>query len=240
MIVTTSWDDGHPADVRLGELLNKHGVKGTFYVPCRNSEGRPVMGVAEIRELAKAHEIGAHTLDHVDLTMLPPDEANRQIVGGKNWLEDVIGSPVHGFCYVRGKYNRIIRSQTIATGFAYARTVKSLCSGIGSDPFTMPTTLQFYPHGVVNNLKNLVKYGPDLGRIQLCLAAISTADLTEHTKALIDLCAARGGCFHLWGHSWEIEERNLWAELDEILDFLSRQTSDNTFATNYQVQSSLA
>src|SRR5688500_11915407 len=41
-IVTTSWDDGHPLDIRLAEMLARHGVAGTFYVPLRY-EGVPVM-----------------------------------------------------------------------------------------------------------------------------------------------------------------------------------------------------
>jgi hypothetical protein len=31
--ITTSWDDGHPSDLRVAELLIKHGLRGTFYVP---------------------------------------------------------------------------------------------------------------------------------------------------------------------------------------------------------------
>ena len=55
--VTTSWDDGHPSDRRLADLLAKHKIHGTFYVPCRNSEGRPVMRDAEVRDLAHSFEI---------------------------------------------------------------------------------------------------------------------------------------------------------------------------------------
>ena len=31
--ITTSWDDGHPLDLRVAELLAKYGLQGTFYVP---------------------------------------------------------------------------------------------------------------------------------------------------------------------------------------------------------------
>jgi hypothetical protein len=26
-----------------------------------------------------------------------------------------------------------------------------------------------------------------------------------------------GGVFHLWGHSWEVEQLGLWSELEQIL-----------------------
>ena len=31
--ITTSWDDGHPLDLRVAELLTKYGLHGTFYIP---------------------------------------------------------------------------------------------------------------------------------------------------------------------------------------------------------------
>jgi len=32
VIVTTSWDDGHLLDLRLAQLLQDAGLKGTFYI----------------------------------------------------------------------------------------------------------------------------------------------------------------------------------------------------------------
>ena len=41
----------------------------------------PLMSVSEMRAWAQAgNEVGSHTLDHVHLPALPPDEARRQIV----------------------------------------------------------------------------------------------------------------------------------------------------------------
>jgi len=43
MIVFTSCDDGYPADMKIADLLDRHGLKGTFFVCIENSEGRPVL-----------------------------------------------------------------------------------------------------------------------------------------------------------------------------------------------------
>src|SRR5579885_3370187 len=94
LLVTTSWDDGHPSDLRIAELLDKHRLKGTFYVPRSNCEGRAVMTCAEIASLAPRFEIGGHTQDHVSLTELDPAAAFEQIQSNKRWLEDVIGDEV--------------------------------------------------------------------------------------------------------------------------------------------------
>ncbi len=32
VIVTTSWDDGHPVDLKVADILLRFGVKATFYV----------------------------------------------------------------------------------------------------------------------------------------------------------------------------------------------------------------
>ena len=64
--VTTSWDDGHPLDIRVAELLNKYALRGTFYVPMRAE--KQTMTVPQLRELSTRFEIGAHTLAHTVLT----------------------------------------------------------------------------------------------------------------------------------------------------------------------------
>src|SRR5579872_1997329 len=91
LVITTSWDDGHPADLRVAELLERHQIQGTFYVPTTNSEGHPVMRPNEVAQLAQRFEIGGHTQSHVILTRLAPDIAVEQIRTNKSWLEELLG-----------------------------------------------------------------------------------------------------------------------------------------------------
>ena len=167
VFLPTSWDDGHPADMRLAALLTKYNIAGTFYIPRNNSEGRPVIQKRELVELATAFEIGGHTRDHMELTRLGREEAQDQIVDGKNYLEDALGHKVNGFCYPRGGYNSAIKSQVRQAGFVYGRTIKNLYCNSESDPFEIPTTAQFYPHTKVTYLKNHLKHGDYQKRIKL-------------------------------------------------------------------------
>ena len=80
LLVTTSWDDGHPSDLRVADLLDKHGLSATFYVPCANSEGRPVMVSSDVAELGRRFEIGGHTRDHVSLANVTTHFAADQIL----------------------------------------------------------------------------------------------------------------------------------------------------------------
>jgi hypothetical protein len=60
-LVTTSWDDGHPFDLRTAERLCSHRLKGTFYVTAVSSK-RARMSLGEVRELlAMGMEIGRRT-----------------------------------------------------------------------------------------------------------------------------------------------------------------------------------
>jgi peptidoglycan/xylan/chitin deacetylase (PgdA/CDA1 family) len=235
VIITTSWDDGYPADIRLAELLEKYNIAGTFYVPCRNSEGRAVITGSNVRELSRGFEIAAHTLDHVDLTTVAEPEAERQICEGKQRLEDMLGAEVSGFCYPRGHYSRRIREITMDAGFVYARGIKNFCSNVGHDPFAMPVTLQFFPHKNDVYLRNLLKHGLDSQRLRVCFAAISTANLVDRAKRIVDLCADSIGVFHLWGHSWEIEEHKLWRDLEDVLKYLRQTFPQATFATSLKI-----
>lgn len=232
LIVTTSWDDGDPASLRIAELLSKYGAKGTFYIPNRNSEGRPVVAEPEIRALARAFEVGGHSIDHVVLTRLRSDEAERQIVENKRWLEQLTGERVEGFCYVRGRFNRTVKDLVKQAGFEYARTVETLRPDLASDLFEVPTTIQFFPHGRHVYLRNFVRKPRPLARAKLLCAALAEADLSRRVSRLVDVCARAGGCFHLWGHPWEIEEQNLWSELEDVFKRLADGPAHVIFATN--------
>ena len=113
---------------------------------------------------------------------------------------------------------------------SYARTGKNLASTPGLDRFQVPTTAQFFAHSRSTYIRNYVRRGPTLER-----AAILSVVLTHDELATRFLRAARasarlGGYFHLWGHSWELDEYDLWEELDRLLGQL-RQL-DARFVTN--------
>lgn len=237
LVVTTSWDDGHPADLKVAELLAKYGVTGTFYVPNRNSEGRPVLNEQEIRQLSATFEVGGHSVDHVVLTGLDHREAARQVGANKLWLENVIGRPVHGFCYVRGRYGPQLKAIVRQAGFAYARTVANLHAEIGGDPFEMPTTIQLFPHRWPVYLRNFAQGRLESTRARLLWASLTSHDFEQRADRLIGLCQRTGGYFHLWGHSWEIEELDLWDTLDAVLRMLADRSDSIDFVTNHEANS---
>jgi peptidoglycan-N-acetylglucosamine deacetylase len=234
LLFTTSWDDGHPLDSRLAEILARHGCKGTFYVPCRNRDGRPVVSVSELCGIASSYEIGGHTLDHCFLDGVDPAEARRQIVDGKSTLEDRIGAATRGFAYPGGKHNRFLQGIVRDAGYAYGRTIECYCLAPHADPYVMPTTLQVYRHGMVALLKNYLKRGHLMSRAPVLLAALDRGDLLATLLHVLDLAITKGGVLHLWGHSWELESRGLWGTLDAFLAEVAGRIPQSDRVTNFE------
>lgn len=222
-IFTSSWDDGHPLDMRLGDLLAKHDFPATFYIPLSNREGLPVLSPEQIRGLGSAFEIGSHTLDHCYLNTVDDSEARRQIMDGKKRLEDILGSRVRGFCYPGGRFASAHRRITMESGFAYARTTVNFFPSLLNDPYRMPTAIQFYPHSQMAYVKNFWSKGHWPARSGLFLVAVRPASMLDRMRAMVDHVCQNGGVFHLWGHSWELDTFDGWQQLHHFLDYVGER-----------------
>ena len=221
-IVTTSWDDGDYADMKLAELLRSRGIRGTFYVPIKYRE-RPLDNT-QLRVLAsEGFEIGAHGFSHKLLWRLPPHELVQEVTLCKPILEDIIGTEIHMFCYPCGRYDANVVRALHAAGYRGARTVRMLSTSLTFDPFTMPTSLQAFPHLRFTYLKNVAR-ARRFEDLRSCLVQIPRlGSWLELGKRLFDAVLENGGIWHLYGHSWEIERLGLWADVGEILDYVSRR-----------------
>lgn len=85
--------------------------------------GQNLMSEKQMRGwVAAGHEIGSHTLDHVDLTKVVPLEAERQIRESRERLEQILGSAVTAFCYPYGHYSADHVRMVFETGYVSATT----------------------------------------------------------------------------------------------------------------------
>jgi hypothetical protein len=232
---TTSWDDGHPLDARLADLLSRHGLQGTFYVPVSNREGLPVMPAEDLRRLDQAFEIGSHTIDHCYLSTVAAVEACRQIGEGKSRIEQILGHRVTGFCYPGGHYTSEQRRMVVEAGFEYARTTVGFHRTLPADPFVMPTTIQFYPHPRTVCVKQFIGRGEWRQRRELFGLAVGPGDFLSRLRGMLDHVCLRGGVFHLWGHSWELEGFNGWRQLERFLQYAAERVPAEGRMNNGQV-----
>jgi peptidoglycan/xylan/chitin deacetylase (PgdA/CDA1 family) len=234
-VCTTSWDDGSVHDLRLAELLATYGLPGTFYVPLSNS--RPTLSPAELRWLSQQFEIGAHTVNHVRLRGLANSQAQREVADSKKQLEDILGKPCSIFCFPGGSYSKIHFRMLREAGFVAARTVELLSlerprtiDGIA----VIPTTIQAYPHRTGSYLRNAAKRF-SVEAVWNLLRGGRTRSWSAFAAVLLNRAANISGVFHLWGHSWEIEETGQWQALDQTLAAISEYRQYASLLTNMEL-----
>jgi len=227
MIFTTSWDDGYKLDLRIADLLDQYGCKGTFYVCPRKQHEIAMMTNEEIAELRERHEIGAHTLRHPKLTEVSTVEAKAEIEESKSWVEQVTGASCKMFCYPYGFVNAEVEQLVRDAGFIGARTTEQLQFTV-TNPLLMPTTLQVSPFPKRKTWSRwwhpLDAYGPlRVKRRQLNALGIAKKDRKDWLSlatALFDSQLSTLNSqlvFHLWGHSHEIEKYDMWESLEKFL-----------------------
>ena len=225
--VTTSWDDGDKADLRIAELLSSSGIPGTFYVPVLPfREKKNALDAAALRSLsALRFEIGAHSVSHRNLSKLSGQELENEVRPCKAALEDMVGHEVGMFCYPGGRYNREVLQALKSARYRGGRTVRMLATDLPVEPFEMAVSLQAYPHPVINFAKNLGR-----SRRLDCLkngwayrSALSS--WSKLAKQMFDGVMRHGGVWHLYGHSWEIDQLDLWGELEDVLNYVGGRES---------------
>jgi peptidoglycan/xylan/chitin deacetylase (PgdA/CDA1 family) len=235
VILTTSWDDGHPLDLRLAELLAKYGLPATFYVPIENLE-RPVLPPAELRRLAEAgFEIGGHTYHHTRLLNVSLADAKEEIVMGKAALEDLLGRPVSSFSYVGGQVSPALAWLVEGAGFSGARTTVRfrLWRPTPSQRFQMPTTVLARTLTLRDEAIQLI-YTGNLAALPVLLHAGSTC-FVEVVRSTLQPALSGNGVWHLWGHSWEVEKFGAWHDLEAALAMLAETIGAARWLTNGQL-----
>jgi peptidoglycan-N-acetylglucosamine deacetylase len=237
MRVTFSWDDGHPHDLRIAELMARHGIRGSFYCPIVNREGLAVMSPAEMRQLGAmpGAEVGAHTYSHAYASRLPLLEWLDDTQRGKDALEHILGQSVPAFCYPGGKFSDTHVDAVQKMGFRYARTTGNFSFHHGTNPLKVPTTLQFYPHGNAVLARNFIRHFRNHQGSRMAFSLVAASSFEQRIQRLLDACQPESDqLLHIWGHSWEIMDANLLGPLETLFKRLQERLPPASFVTNLQ------
>jgi peptidoglycan/xylan/chitin deacetylase (PgdA/CDA1 family) len=191
--VVQCWDDGVTTDVRLGEILRRHGAKATFNLnaglhdahrqPGWTYKGTEVgrLGWDEMRAVYDGFCIANHSLTHPHLEQLTLEAARRDIVEGRERLQQFFGQPVLGFAYPFGTYNEAVMELLRQAGHVYARTTRNV-----EQPFPPEHPMAFHP----------------------CCHFLAPDFWVRYEKA------REGGVFYFWGHSYEIISEPMWRDVE--------------------------
>jgi peptidoglycan/xylan/chitin deacetylase (PgdA/CDA1 family) len=229
-IVTTSWDDGDPMDLRVAEMLRTRGLLGTFYVPIIGYNGRPILDANDLRGLSsQGFEIGAHGVSHHVLPKFRGKELHREVSICKQRLQDILGDEVKMFCYPKGRYSNRVICELEKTGYAGARTTEMLSCDMDMNPYRIATTLEAFPHKSTDYLRNFARALNVRAALDWAICSRHARNWVAIAKQTFDQVLRKGGIWHLYGHSWIVEEFNLWEDLDQVLDYVSHRDGVSYF-----------
>jgi peptidoglycan/xylan/chitin deacetylase (PgdA/CDA1 family) len=88
-------------------VLERLGFPATFFLISSDLEADgPGIRRRDVAALTAAgHTVGCHSHTHPDLTRLPDDELEREVLGSKRRLEQALGHRVGAFCYPDGAHD---------------------------------------------------------------------------------------------------------------------------------------
>jgi peptidoglycan/xylan/chitin deacetylase (PgdA/CDA1 family) len=154
-VAAITLDDGY-ADHAANALpaLERYGMRATCYVTSgalgaynfwdadRLNAKKPIMSEAQLRAWADAGmEVGAHSRTHPHLTELPPEEAEAEVRGCKDDLEERVGREVTQFCYPYGAHDARLAATVRSAGFTAATTLRRGRARSSDDPYLLPRVL---------------------------------------------------------------------------------------------------
>ncbi len=149
--VVLTFDDGFEDNaLYAAPALARYGFTGCFFLPTAfieagqtarlRPEDRPMSWAQAGHLLEGGHDIGAHSVTHRKLGMLPIEDARREIAESKAVLEARLSRPVTWFCYPAGDYTPAVRQAVASSGYAGACTVRPGANRPGMDPFALRRT----------------------------------------------------------------------------------------------------
>ena len=143
--MTLSYDDGVEQDAKLIEIMNKHGIKGTFNLngglftnenvtfPPGETHRRLTEKAAKSLYTCSGHEVAVHAYSHPFLEQLLLPQAIDEVLEDRKKLEGMFHTVIRGMTYPYGTYSEELISALKNIGIAYSRTVEF------TEDFRIPT-----------------------------------------------------------------------------------------------------
>jgi len=151
-IVVITFDGGFQnVLINAAPVLNEPGFTATSFIVANQTGGSsvrdsdlsipptPCMTEEDVLVWHKmGHEVGAHTLDHVNLLDETPRDALSQILDSKKHREEIIGGRVRSFSYPYGACSLHLSSLVTKCDYSNAVTTHSARCHIHDNPYLRP------------------------------------------------------------------------------------------------------
>ena len=211
--LTLSYDDGVVFDEKLIEIMQKHGIKGTFNLNSGAFGRARRLTEEQSKKLytEAGMEVAIHGYGHQWPNALHGIEIYKEFVTDKENLEELFGGVIRGMAYAQGRYSDEVVEVLKQIGVAYARTTEC------TQTFALPTDwLRLKPtcHHYEGRLKELINQFND-----------ANPDTYRNKQPLL---------FYLWGHSYEFNDHDNWNIFEDFCEKVGDR-DDVWYATNIEV-----
>ena len=218
--VTFSYDDGVEQDIRLVEIFNKNGLKGTFNINTGSfaPEGTVYKPGVVHRRMTKQqtydlfantdHEVAVHTISHPFLEQLPSNMVLEEVLADRKNIEEMFGKVTRGMAYPFGTTSDSVVDALRMCGILYSRTTKATLSLelTKEDWLRLPATCHH-----------------------------KSSELGALSDKLINENPARAPwLLYVWGHSYEFESDDNWNVIEELCEKIANKP-DIWYATNIEI-----
>ncbi len=213
--LTFSYDDGIFQDMRLVQLFNLHGIKGTFNLNSGKMSRVDVwqnqdvqvrhMEPEHLKELYLGQEVAVHTVHHKHLYALSDEELSAELAQDKIALENLFGYPIYGMAYPFGDCDERIEAAVAKEGLYYGRCVQT------TGTFALPENPLAWKGTAHHNDPKLMDYAEQF---------LSDGDELR--------------LFYIWGHSYEFDVNRNWNVIEDLCAKLGGR-DDVWYATNGEV-----
>ncbi len=218
--LTLSYDDGVIQDLRLIEILKKHGIKCTFNInaslippedynfPEHMLRNRHLKASEILQSYSKdLFEIACHGYTHPWLDQCDAANATAEVMEDRRALEELFSRPIQGMAYPMGTFTDETVEVLKNCGIRYCRTV------VSTEGFHMPTDWLRMPATCHHKNPRLME-----------LADRFLADSIYPLPRL----------FYVWGHSYEFDNDNNWHVIEQFAEKMAGH-DDIFYGTNMEI-----
>jgi peptidoglycan/xylan/chitin deacetylase (PgdA/CDA1 family) len=218
--LTFSYDDGVEQDIRLVEIFNKNGLKGTFNINTGSfaEEGTVYKPGVVHRRMTKQqtydlfanspHEVAVHTLNHPFLEQLPTNMVVHEVLNDRKNIEEMFGKVTRGMAYPFGTTSDAVVEALRMCGILYSRTTKATNSlELQKEDWLRLSATCHHKSPMLNELGD---------------------------KLINEQPARAPWLMYVWGHSYEFEGDNNWEIIENFCEKVGNR-DDIWYATNIEI-----
>ena len=138
-----TFDDAYADTVDAAmPILLELGMTATIYVTTgyvdEKIRGKDMISQRGVRTLHECgFEVGAHSVTHPQLDLIPAERALAEVRESKQQLEDTLSAPVLSYAYPHGYYTRALQRMVATSAYTSASAVRNAVSHPADDVYAL-------------------------------------------------------------------------------------------------------